>query len=149
MFRTTQIMGQQDPQSFSEMGQSTLENLPVEVIAAVFSLLDIYSLKQVSCVSSRLRAVVSHPVLNPWRAPIMRSLASPSPEELSSISVLSTVPRHNWLEILCYASPLFLLFQATLPNLTESQYEESFRRRFLPSWTRVRKDGKWKEAFIK
>ncbi len=131
------------------MVPSTLESLPVELIATIFSLLDIYSLKQICNVSSRLRAVASDPVLNPWRAAIMRSLASPSPEELSNISVLSTVPRHNWLEILCYASPLFLLFQATLPNITESQYEESFRRRFLPSWGKIRRDGKWKEAFIK
>ncbi|KAF9511575.1 hypothetical protein BS47DRAFT_1486766 [Hydnum rufescens UP504] len=128
---------------------ASLETLPVELIAAILSQLDIISLKNVSTVSSRLRAVASDPLLNPWRAPILHELSLRIPDGLRSISVLSSVPRHNWLEILCYASPDFLLFQATLPNLTESQYEEAFRRRFLPSWTKIRKDGKWREAFTK
>jgi F-box-like len=103
---------------------ASLETLPVELIAAILSQLDIISLKNVSTVSSRLRAVASDPLLNPWRAPILHELSLRIPDGLRSISVLSSVPRHNWLEILCYASPDFLLFQATLPNLTESQYEE-------------------------
>ncbi|KAF8341481.1 uncharacterized protein EI90DRAFT_2989265 [Cantharellus anzutake] len=131
------------------MAPLQLEDLPVELIATILSLLDINSLRQASNVSTRLRAVVSNPVLNPWISPIIHSLERSSPDELSNLSVLSTVPRHNWLEIMCFASPHFLLFQATLPKLTESQYEEAFKRRFLPSWTKIRKDGKWKEAFMK
>jgi len=127
----------------------SLETLPVELIASVFAELDILSLRRASETCARLRAVASDALLNPWRSPILRALAQHSPVELKHISVLSTIPRQNWIDILCYASPEFLLFDATLPNLSEEQYKIAFRKRFLPSWAKIWKSGSWREAFLK
>lgn len=124
-------------------------SLPVELIASILSELDITALRNASEVCSHLRAVASDPLLNPWRGAILRALSHHTPTALKNISVLSTVPRHNWLEILCYASPDFLLFEATLPNLSDDHFKLAFRRRFLPSWAKIRKNGSWKEAFMK
>lgn len=131
------------------MDNASLVSLPVELIAYIFSDLDIPSLRSCSELCSYLRAVVSDPLLNPWRGPILRALSEHTPSELKTLSVLSTVPRTNWLEILCYASPEFLLFETTLPNLSDEQYKTAFRRRFLPSWAKIRKAGPWREAFLK
>lgn len=131
------------------MTELTLVSLPVELIASILGDLDIPSLRCASEACSHLRAVTSDALLNPWRGPILRALSHHTPAVLKNISVLSTVPRHNWLEILCYASPDFLLFEATLPNLSDDQFKLAFRRRFLPSWAKIRKDGSWKEAFMK
>lgn len=127
----------------------SLDNLPVELIASILSDLDIPALRNVSETCAYLRAIASDSLLNPWRRPILRALMQHSLAPLKTLSVLSTVPRHNWLEILCYASPDFLLFEATLPNLLDSQYEIAFRRRFLPSWSKIRKAASWKSAFMK
>ena len=127
----------------------SLETLPVELIASVFAELDILSLRRASETCARLRAVASDALLNPWRSPILRALAQRSPVELKHISVLSTIPRQNWIDILCYASPEFLLFDATLPNLSEEQYKTAFRKRFLPSWAKIWKADSWREAFLK
>jgi hypothetical protein len=127
----------------------SLETLPVELIASVFAELDIESLRCASETCARLRAVASDALLNPWRDPILRALTQRSPTELKHISVLSTVPRQNWIGILRYASPEFLLFDATLPNLSEDHYKTAFRKRFLPSWAKIRKSGSWREAFTK
>ncbi|KAF8307241.1 hypothetical protein DL93DRAFT_2143384 [Clavulina sp. PMI_390] len=141
---------------------TTLDTLPVELIASILSELDIPSLRAASETSAYLRAVASDPLLNPWRSPILRALIPPthhsalvqdsltnSLEPLKTLSVLSTVPRHNWLEILCFAPPEFILFDATLPNLSEQQWEAAFFRRFLPSWARIRKNKSWRSAFLK
>lgn len=127
----------------------SLETLPVELIASILAELDVVSLRRASETCARLRAVASDALLNPWRSPILRALTRRSPAELRHISVLSTVPRQNWIDILCYASPEFLLFEATPPNLTEDQYKIAFRKRFLPSWAKIRKSGPWREAFLK
>jgi hypothetical protein len=59
------------------------------------------------------------------------------------------VPRQNWVDILSSARPSFLLFEATLPNLNESQWQECFMRRFLPSWRKWKKEGSWRQGFMK
>lgn len=127
----------------------SLDTLPVELIASILAGLDIPSLRCASEVCAHLRAVTSDSLLNPWRQPILRTLMQQSLGDLKTLSVLSTVPRHNWIEILCYASPEFLLFEATLPNLSDDQYQTAFLRRFLPSWSKIRKGGSWKSAFMK
>lgn len=127
----------------------SLDTLPVELITGILADLDIPSLRSASETCVRLHTVASDPLLNPWRGPILRALMQHSPTQLKNLGVLSTVPRHNWLEILCYASPEFLLFEATLPNLSDEQYQVAFVRRFLPSWAKIRKAGSWKTAFIK
>ncbi|KAH9850792.1 hypothetical protein C2E23DRAFT_869742 [Lenzites betulinus] len=131
---------------------TSLENLPVELVADVLGELDLASLITVSNLSRRLRAVVSEPSLNPWRRPILRNLLDSGEEyepALKHLSVRRTVPRHNWVEILTLGKAEYLLFGMTLPNLKDSDWEECFRRRFLPGWIKWKKDGSWKEAFLK
>lgn len=129
-----------------------LEALPVELVADVLSELDITSLITVSYLSRRLRAVASEPSLNPWRKPILRNLLNPSGEyepALRHLSVRQTVPRHNWVEILTLGRAEYLLFEMTLPNLKDEEWEECFLRRFLPGWVKWKKEGTWKAAFLK
>ena len=129
------------------------EALPVELIADILGELDLASLIVVSYLSRRLHAISSDPSLNPWRRPILRNLCAPPeiPYEavMKHLSVRYTVPRHNWLEILSVAKAGWLLFEATLPHLKERDWEECFKRRFLPGWEKWKKDGTWKEAFLK
>lgn len=130
--------------------QCTLQMLPVELLAEIFSELDLDSLIIVSCLSRRLRAITADVSLNPWRRPILRNLhRHVYDKSLFHLSVRSTVPRQNWIEILTFASSGFLLFDNTLPNLKSSEWEECFRRRFLPGWTKWKKDNSWREAFMK
>ncbi|KAF5387659.1 hypothetical protein D9615_000596 [Tricholomella constricta] len=126
------------------------ESLPVELIAEILGELDLESLISASCLSKRLHNIVSDPSLNPWRRPILRALRSENYEQsLKNLSVRFTVPRQNWIEILSLASPSFILYDATLPNLSSEEWEECFRRRFLPGWRRWKKDGSWKKVFLK
>lgn len=128
----------------------TLQTLPVELLAEIFSELDLDSLIMVSCLSHRLRAVIADASLNPWRRPILRNLHRCVYEKsLFHLSVRSIVPRQNWIEILTFAPSSFLLFDSTLPNLKSSEWEECFRRRFLPGWIKWKKDGSWRETFMK
>ncbi|KAF8450638.1 hypothetical protein L210DRAFT_2402058 [Boletus edulis BED1] len=128
----------------------TLQTLPVELLADIFSELDLDSLVVVSCLSRRLRAVTADASLNPWRHPILRSLQQCVYEKsLFHLSVRSIVPRRNWIEIIAFAPSSFLLFDSTLPNLRSSDWEECFRRRFLPGWTKWKKDNSWRETFMK
>ncbi|KAL0949253.1 hypothetical protein HGRIS_009331 [Hohenbuehelia grisea] len=134
-----------------------LESLPVELIADILGELDLHSLIVVAYLSRRLRAIASDSALNPWRAPILRILrsarananANPSAPALANLSVRTVVPRQNWIEILSLARPSYLLYEATLPNLRTADWEECFRRRFLPGWDKWKKNGSWKEVFLK
>lgn len=126
------------------------ETLPVELIADILSELDLESLIKISYLSRRLHHIASDSSLNPWRQPILRALHSGSYDDcLKHLSVRSTVPRQNWLEILSLAQPAFLLYEATLPNMKACEWEECFKRRFLPGWRKWKKDSGWKEAFMK
>ena len=126
------------------------ESLPVELIAEILGELDLESLIMMSQLSKRFYLVASDPSLNPWRRPIKRNLSNSSYEkELKHLSVRTTVPRHNWVEILASASPSFILYEATLPHLQASEWEECFKRRFLPSWAKWKKESSWKEAYLK
>lgn len=42
----------------------------------------------------------------------------------------------------------YILFEMTLPNLKETEWEECFHRRFLPGWAKW-KTSTWKAAFLK
>ncbi|KAJ7284135.1 hypothetical protein C8J57DRAFT_1433033 [Mycena rebaudengoi] len=127
-----------------------LETLPVEIIAQIVGELSIKDAVKISQLSRRLRLVSSDPILNVWRVPIIRNLLSNEYEEtLKNLGVFTVVPRHNWVDILSLGNPHFILFEATLPNLKDAEYEESFKRRFLPSWKKWRRDGTWKAAFLK
>ncbi|KAI0940142.1 hypothetical protein AcW1_004946 [Taiwanofungus camphoratus] len=131
---------------------NSFESLPVELIADILSELDLTSLVTVSYLSHRLRAVASEPSLNPWRPPILRTLLSQEGNYdpcLKHLSVRSIVPRQNFVGVLSLARAHYLLFEASLPNLSEREWEECFRRRFLPGWTKVRKDSSWRTAFLK
>ena len=128
----------------------TLESLPVELITAVLEELDIASLIVVSYLSRRLHTIASDRSLNPWRAPILRNLHSGVYEDsMKHLSVRTTVPRQNWIEIVSMAKPGFLLFDATLPNMKEADWHECFRRRFLPGWQKWKRDSSWRETFKK
>lgn len=129
------------------------ESLPVELIAEIMSELDLTSLITVSYLSRRLRTVASDSSLNPWRRPILRNLrlhaTAPYESCMKHLSVRSTVPRQNWIEIMSLARADWILFEATAANLKEAEWEECFRRRFLPSWQKWKKDGRtWKAAFL-
>ncbi|KIY69744.1 hypothetical protein CYLTODRAFT_393216 [Cylindrobasidium torrendii FP15055 ss-10] len=128
----------------------TLEALPVELVAEILSNLDLKTLVTISYLSRSLHAICSDSSLNPWRRPILRNLLSPPYEEcMKHLSVRSTVPRINRIEILSLADSSFLLFDSTLPNLRSTDWEECFSRRFLPGWKKWRKDSSWKETFMK
>ncbi|KAJ6628935.1 hypothetical protein B0H10DRAFT_1777484 [Mycena sp. CBHHK59/15] len=127
-----------------------LESLPVELIAQIVGELSLGEVIRISQLSRRLKLVASDPVLNVWRLPILRNLRSDNYEDaLRNLSVYSSVPRHNWIEILSLGKASFILFEATPPKLNEAQYEECFKRRFLPSWRKWRKDDTWRAAFLK
>jgi len=53
------------------------------------------------------------------------------------------------VEILSLAKANWLLHEATLPNLKSAEWEECFKRRFLPGWQKWKKEGSWREAFMK
>lgn len=128
------------------------EALPVELIAEILGELDLSSLITISCLSHRLRDICSDQALNPWRKPILRNLRDNEDdyeECFRHLAVRQCVPRNNWIDILSTARPDFLLFESTLPNLPERDWEECFRRRFLPSWVKWRKEGRWQEVFKK
>ena len=129
----------------------TFEYLPVELIADILSELDLVSLITVSGLSRRIHSIASDSSLNPWRKPILRNLRDGNYEpSFNSLLVRYIVPRQNWVEIMSLAKADFLLFRATLPNLMAREWEECFRKRFLPGWCKWRKDGmQWKEAFMK
>jgi F-box domain len=129
----------------------TLESLPVELVTAILEELDLASLIVVSYLSRRLHTIASDRSLNPWRAPILRNLHSGVYEDsLKHLSVRTTVPRQNWIEILSMAQPRFLLFESTLSNMKEADWRECFKRRFLPGWEKWKKgDLSWHEAFMK
>ena len=129
------------------------ESLPVELVADILGELDVASLVIVSYLSSRLRAIASDPSLNPWRRPILRTICNSDGDgdyepQLRHLSVRHTVPRQNWVDILTLAKAEYVLFEMTLPNLKETEWEECFRRRFLPGWAKW-KSSTWKAAFLK
>ncbi|KAI9513263.1 hypothetical protein F5148DRAFT_286601 [Russula earlei] len=126
----------------------TLESLPVELVTSILEELDLASLVVISCLSRRLHSIASDRALNPWRAPILRNLHSGVYESsLKHLSVRTTVPRQNWIEIISRAQPRFLLFEATLPNMKEADWHECFKRRFLPGWQKWKRDLSWHETF--
>ena len=104
----------------------------------------------VSGLSRRLREIISDPALNPWRRPILRRLnRGEYGADLANLSLRMIVPKYNWIEIMSKAHPEFLLFEATVPNLNEHEWEECFRRRFLPGWAYWKKSSSWRVAFHK
>jgi hypothetical protein len=130
------------------------ESLPVELIAEILGELDLASLITVSYLSHRLHLIASDPSLNPWRRPILRNLqADPGVSYegcLRTLSVRHTVPRHNWVEIISLARAEWLLFEVTLPHLKETEWEECFKRRFLPGWRKWKKEeATWQGTFLK
>ncbi|KLO19939.1 hypothetical protein SCHPADRAFT_817392 [Schizopora paradoxa] len=130
----------------------SFDSLPVELVADILGVVDLKSLIILSCLSRRLRQICADPALNPWRGPILRNLRSEGAvyeDAFRNLSVFSTVPRNNWIEILSIARAEYLLFQASLPVLSESDWQVCFRRRFLPDWARWKGEGRWKELFLK
>jgi hypothetical protein len=109
----------------------SLESLPVELIADIMSELDLESIIALSYLSKRLHSVASNPSLNPWRLPILRNLRSPHgtyERYMKHLAVRSTVPRSNWIDILSLAQSRYILFESTMPNLMEAEWEECFKR---------------------
>lgn len=130
--------------------QMLIINLPVDLIAEILGELDLDSLIKTSYACKQFHSVASDTSLNPWRRPILRNLRSTLYESaLKHLSVRSIVPRQNWVDILSVARPFFILYEATLPNLKSSEWEECYKRRFLPGWRKWRKDTPWKETFLK
>ena len=128
----------------------TLESLPVELVTAILEQLDLASLIIVSYLSRRLNSIASDRSLNPWRVPILRNLHSGVYEDsLKHLSVRTTVPRQNWIEIVSMAQPRFLLFDSTLPNMKDADWQECFKRRFLPGLEKWKRDTSWQETFKK
>lgn len=90
--------------------------------------------------------------MNPWRRPILRNLLQcpevPYEPCLAHLSVRSTVPRQNWIEIMSLGRAQWLLLETTLPHLKDAEWEECFKRRFLPGWQKWKKDSAtWRSAF--
>ncbi|KAJ6515630.1 hypothetical protein C8R45DRAFT_957157 [Mycena sanguinolenta] len=127
-----------------------METLPVELIGKIVGELFLEDVIKISELSRRMRLVVSDPILNVWRLPILRNLRADEYEEsLKNLSVYTSVPRHNWIDILSRARAPYVLFEMTVPNLKEAEWEDTFQRRFLPSWKKWRKDSTWRAAFFR
>ncbi|EKM59302.1 uncharacterized protein PHACADRAFT_86162 [Phanerochaete carnosa HHB-10118-sp] len=131
---------------------SEFESLPVELIAEILGELDLESLITVSYLSRRLHSIASDSSLNPWRRPILRNLLQhpdvPYESCLTHLSVRSTVPRQNWIEIMSLGRAEWLLLEATPPHLKEAEWEECFKRRFIPGWQKWKKDeATWRSTF--
>jgi len=140
------------------MTTTSINNLPVELLARVFSLLELHQLLAVAQTCRFWRAVCADRLLNPFRGPIahiledkylMDSEKTGIMRHLRTLSAFQWVPSRNWVEILAMAPPHFILFEWNMPNLSEEQWEEAFRLRFPPSWTKWRRDGRWRAAFLK
>ncbi|KAG8907004.1 hypothetical protein FRB99_005524 [Tulasnella sp. 403] len=119
---------------------ATLDDLPVELLTDIFSLLDITDLVAISQVSRQTRLVCGDPLLNPWKPPITKLLRA-NDADLSSISKLGEIsifPRQNFIDILSLAPASFLLLHTALPALHSHHWEEVVNRRFLPSWRDAR-----------
>ncbi|GJJ07166.1 hypothetical protein Clacol_001366 [Clathrus columnatus] len=149
----------------------TLETLPVELVAEILSELDLSTLITVSCLSRRLRTILSDASLNPWRKPMLHGLTYVPPPPSTSVtedsstntslknlypnidpalfnlSVRNMVPKQNWIEVFARAPPEWILYESTIPNLRDSEWEECFKRRFLPGWKKRKTDGRWRVAF--
>jgi hypothetical protein len=127
-----------------------IESLPVELVGKIVGELTLEDVIKISQLSRRLMNVASDPILNVWRLPILRNLRSDQYEEsLKHLSVYMSVPRYNWVDILSRARASYILFEMTLPNLKEAEWEDAFKRRLLPSWWRQRKDSTWKAALLR
>ena len=140
------------------MTTTGVNNLPVELLTNIFKLLELHQLLAAARTCRLWRAICSDPLLNPFRDPIAHILETQShlePEKASgmyhlrTLSAFQWIPSRNWVEMLAMASPHFILFDCNLPNLSEEQWETAFRLRFPPSWTKWRRDGRWKAAFLK
>lgn len=115
--------------SISAPSADMIECLPVELIAKIVAELALQDVVNISQLSRRLKHVASDPLLNVWRLPILRNLRSNEYEDtLKHLSVYTSVPRHNWVEILSMGRASYILFETTLPNLTEAEWEEAFVR---------------------
>lgn len=125
-------------------------SLPAEVVADILGELDLDGLVVAAAISRRFHLIVSDPSLNPWRHPILRNLSAGTYEPaLAHLSVRTTVPRRNWIQVMSVANPSFLLYEATWPNLTDTDWQECFTRRFLPGWKKWKRDGiRWRGAFM-
>jgi len=140
------------------MTTTCVNNLPVELLANVFNLLELHQLLAAARTCRLWRAICSDPLLNPFRDPIAHILENQCQLEsektsgmhhLRTLSAFQWIPCRNWVDILAMASPHFILFECNVPNLSEEQWEEAFRLRFPPGWTKWRRDGRWKAAFLK
>lgn len=137
------------------MTTTCINNLPLELLANVFNILELHQLLVVAQTCRLWRAICSNPWLNLFRSPIAHILENQCSEKaggmhyLRTLSAFQWIPSHNWVEILAVAPPHFILFECNVPNLSEEQWEEAFRLRFPPSWTRWRRDGRWRAAFLR
>ncbi|KAK2466051.1 hypothetical protein APHAL10511_001693 [Amanita phalloides] len=124
--------------------------LPAELLAAVLAELDIPDLITAAQLCTRIRAVSADTTLNPWRAPIVRALQTGRhPDALQHLSAHSTVPTHNWVDILALARPAFILFHLSLPRLSADHWRTALARRFLPSWRHPLIHLSQKESFLR
>jgi hypothetical protein len=129
---------------------SILEALPVELVAEVLATINLECLVKVCYLSRRLYRICADPQINPWRRPIIQALNETTyPPSLKNLSVRTVVPRQNWIEILSLARSPFLLFEATLPSLSDTEWRECFMRRFLPGLQRWKHSSSWREVFMK
>jgi len=129
-----------------------IHRLPVELVVDILALLDLSSLIIVSSLSRLLRQLCADPALNPWKSAIFRNLHSDDAvyeDALRNLAVRSAVPRNNWVDVLSVARAEYLLYELTLPVLSEADWQLCFKKRFLPDWARWKKDGRWKEEFLK
>jgi hypothetical protein len=127
------------------------ESLPTELVADILGTLDLASLIACSQVSRRLRQICTDPQINPWRRPLLRNMSHRGAYEpcLANLSLRCIVPRQNWIEVLTKADAEYLLLEATLPTLANSEWKEVFKRRFLPSWEKWRRETTWRQAYMK
>jgi hypothetical protein len=126
------------------------QDLPPELIAGIISQLDASGILACACTCKQLRRIVADDTLNPLRPAIIQHIANKEyPIELASLAAwFSIIPIRNWVVLLSQADHRFLLYEASLPRLRDSIWEEAFEKRFLPGWRQWKKDNMtWSTCF--
>lgn len=107
---------------------------------------------QITLLSTTLRWIAFSPLLTPFSAPVHRVLlrGPPYPVEITTLGSYTHIARSVFIEILVRGEARWVLEDLEIPHLRDQVWEEVFKRRFLPSWTRYKEEGeKWRAVTMR